>query len=144
MTAAASITRQAYLTGVRQTDADVSADMALTSASSGTGAYVSLVGRRVSNGNNYDLKVRYMPDRSVIAYLARNIGGTETILASATVPGLAVNTGDVLHAVRGERHQYDDAAGQGLADRYRGTAVVADDDDRREPPPCCKPRATSA
>ncbi|HYL52504.1 MAG TPA: PKD domain-containing protein, partial [Acidimicrobiia bacterium] len=95
---ALSASRAAYLTGVRQTDVDVSSDVALDRTASGGGAYVSIIGRRVSQGNDYRLKLRYQPDGSVIAYLARTVGGAETILANITVPGLHVNPGDVLRA----------------------------------------------
>jgi hypothetical protein len=55
-----------------------------------------MIGRRVSNGNDYRLKLRYQPGGSVIAYLARTVGATETILATATVTGLTVSPGDML------------------------------------------------
>ena len=54
------------------------------------------IGRRVSNNNDYRIKLRYVAGGSVVAYLTRTIGGTETILATATVPGLTVSPGDVL------------------------------------------------
>ena len=41
-------------------------DVALDRASTGGGAYVSLIGRRVSNGNDYRLKLRYMAGGSVV------------------------------------------------------------------------------
>jgi parallel beta-helix repeat protein len=88
----------AYLTRVRQSDFNVTTDLALQGTASGGGAYVSLIGRRVSDGNDYRLKVRYVPGGSVVAYLARTVGGTETVLASTKVAGLAVNPGDVLRA----------------------------------------------
>jgi parallel beta-helix repeat protein len=90
--------RAAYLTGVRQADLDVTTDVALERAASGGGAYVSLIGRRVSDGNDYRLKLRYMPGGSVVIYLVRTVGGTETVLADTTVPGLTVKPGDVLRA----------------------------------------------
>ncbi len=94
---AVSTSRAAFLTGVRQTAIDITSDVALDRTASGGGAYVSLIGRRVSNGNDYRLKLRYMPDGSVIAYLARTVGGTETVVANITVPGLHVNPGDIVH-----------------------------------------------
>jgi len=90
--------RAAYLTAVRHADVDLTVDVALHSAASGGGAYVSLIGRRVSDGNDYRLKLRYMPDRSVVTYLVRTMGGTETVLASTSVAGLAVQPGDVLRS----------------------------------------------
>ena len=59
--------------------------------------YVSVVGRRVSSGNDYRLKVRYQAGGSVAAYLVRTLGNTETVLlSSTTVPGLTVQPSDQL------------------------------------------------
>ena len=88
--------RSAYLTSVQQTDVDVKATVALDQASTGGGAYVSLIGRRVSNGNDYRLKLRYQAGGSVAAYLVRTVGGVETVVSSATLPGLTVSPGDQL------------------------------------------------
>ena len=55
-------------------------------AATGGGAYASLVARRVSNGNDYRARVRYAAGGSVIVYLSRTLTGTETALASVTVP----------------------------------------------------------
>ena len=93
---AATASRAAYLAGVRQTEIDMVSDLALDRTATGGGAYVSFIGRRVSNGNDYRLKVRYMPDGSIIAYLVRTLGRTETVLAHTTVPALSVNPGEVL------------------------------------------------
>ena len=71
-------------------------DVALDSASTGGGAYVSLVGRRVSNNNDYRLMLRYMPNGTVQASLTKTIGGTQTVLSTTTVAGLTVAPGDVL------------------------------------------------
>jgi hypothetical protein len=90
--------RAAYLTGVRQADIDLRTDVALQRTASGGGAYVSLIGRRVSDGNDYRLKLRYMPGGSVVVYLVRIVGGTDTVLADTTVAGLTVEPGDVLRA----------------------------------------------
>ncbi len=90
--------RAAYLTGVRQANIDVSTDVALQGTASGGGGYVSLIGRRVSDGNDYRLKLRYMPGGSLVVYLARTVGGTETVLADMNVAGLTVAPGDVLRA----------------------------------------------
>ena len=81
---------------MRQTDVDVKATVALDTAATGGGAYVSLIGRRVSNGNDYRLKLRYQAGGSVVAYLVRTVGGAETVLASVTLPGLNVSPGDQL------------------------------------------------
>jgi PKD repeat protein len=95
---ALSSDRAAYLTGPRQRDVDITADISLDRTATGGGAYVSVIGRRVSNGNDYRLKLRYVAGGSVAAFLTRTVGGAETVLASTTVPGLAVNPADVLQA----------------------------------------------
>ena len=81
-----------------QANVDLTADVALDTASNGGGAYVSLIGRRVSNNNDYRLKLRYVPGGSVVAYLTRTVGGTETVLATTTVSGLTVGAGQSLTA----------------------------------------------
>jgi PKD repeat protein len=86
----------AFLTGVRQRDMDITCDIGLDTPASGGGAYLSLIGRRVSSGNDYRLKVRYQAGGSVAVFLSRTVGGAETTIASATVPGLTVNPGDRL------------------------------------------------
>jgi PKD repeat protein len=88
--------RSAYLAGARQTDVDVKAVLSLDSASTGGGAYVSMIGRRVSTGNDYRLKLRYLAGGTVAAYLVRTEGNVETVLASTTVPGLTVSANDQL------------------------------------------------
>ena len=88
--------RGAYLQTPRQIDFDIKADVSLNTAASGGGAYVNIIGRRVSAGNDYRLKVRYQTGGVVVAYLARTVGNTETILANTTVTGLTANPGDVL------------------------------------------------
>ena len=90
--------RAAYLGGVRQSDVDLRIDTTLDTAATGGGAYVSLIGRRVSNGNDYHLKLLYKAGGSVIAYLGRNVGGVETILSTTTVTGLTVNPGDLVRS----------------------------------------------
>ncbi len=92
---AVAANRAAYL-AVQRADVDIRNELSLNLPSTGGGAYVSVIGRRVSNGNDYRLKLRYMPDKTVVAYLARTVGGVETILANTTVPGLSVNPNDVL------------------------------------------------
>jgi PKD repeat protein len=96
MTNAIGGTRAAYLTAVSRTEIDFLTDVSLDLASTGGGAYVSIIGRRVANGTDYRVKLRYMPNGTVIAYLARTVASTETILANITVPGLTLAAGDTL------------------------------------------------
>src|SRR5256885_732368 len=73
--------RAAYLTGVRKTDIAMTADVALDRIATGGGAYVSLIGRRVSNGNYYPVKLRYMPDGSGTAHPRRTVGANAALPA---------------------------------------------------------------
>jgi hypothetical protein len=98
ITAAAGATRTAYLSDVQAMDVDITTDIALEPAATGNGAYVSVIGRRVSNGNEYQLRVRYLAGGSVQVWLTHVVGGTQTVLASMTVPGLTVAPGDTLRA----------------------------------------------
>jgi PKD repeat protein len=88
--------RAAYLPTVRQTDVDTKVDLTLDQPASGGGAYVSVIGRRISAGNDYRVKVRYLAGGGITAYLFRTVGSVETVLSSATVPGLNVAPGDVI------------------------------------------------
>jgi hypothetical protein len=89
-------TRSGYLYGVDKTGVDILTDVTLDTAPSGGGAYVSVLGRRVSSGNSYSIKLRYLPGGSVAAYLIRSVGGADTVLAWRTVPGLSVAPGETL------------------------------------------------
>ena len=110
---AISANRAGYLQSVAQTDVDFTTEVSLDTASTGGGAYVSLIGRRVSNNNDYRLKLRYLAGGSVAAYLVNTVGGTETILASTTISGLTVAPGDVLQArFVAERFADHDASGR--------------------------------
>jgi PKD repeat protein len=89
-------TRAAYLNAVSRTDIDFLTDVSLDVASNGGGAYVSVIGRRIVNGTDYRVKLRYMSNGTVIVYLARTVASVETILSSITVPSLTVIPGDTL------------------------------------------------
>ncbi len=52
----------------------------------------------MSEGNDYRLKLRYMPDGSVVVYLVRTVGGTETVLGTTELTGPSVDPGDVLRS----------------------------------------------
>lgn len=74
----------AYLP-VSTTSADLTATVTLDRAPGGSGAYVSLTTRRVGAAE-YRTKVRVAGDGSVGLQHTRVVGGSETTLASATVP----------------------------------------------------------
>jgi parallel beta-helix repeat protein len=88
--------RSAYLPDVNQRDIDFLTDLTLDLKPSGGGAYVSLIGRRVASGTDYRLKLRYMPDGTIVAYLVRTVGGTEKIIAWKNVPGINVDPFDTV------------------------------------------------
>jgi hypothetical protein len=90
--------RAMYLNGVQQSNVDVTTELSLDRPATGGGAYVTMIGRRVSNGNDYRLKLRYLASGAVTAHLVRAVSGTETVLATANVAGLTVGPGDVLRA----------------------------------------------
>jgi hypothetical protein len=90
--------RSAYLPDVNQRDVDFLTDLTLDTKPSGSGAYVSLVARRTAPGTDYRVKVRFMPNGSVVLYLVRSVNGTETILHWNTVPGLTVEPGEAVRA----------------------------------------------
>ena len=130
---AVSTSRAAYLSAVRQTDIDLESDVALDQAASGGGVYVSFIGRRTSNGNDYLFKLRYQAGGSVVAYLVRVVGGTETVLSSMTVPGLTVSPGDQLRVrFQVERNDDDVAAREGVEIRHGRAGQLAADHDGRD------------
>ena len=90
--------RAGYLNSVQQRNIDFTTDVTIDRAATGGGAYVSVIGRRVSQGNDYRLIVRYLAGGSVQVLVARTVGGTQTVLANVTPAGLTVVPGDVLRA----------------------------------------------
>ena len=131
---AVATSRAAYLSDVRQTDIDLESDVALDQPATGGGVYVSFIGRRTSNGNDYLFKLRYQAGGSVVAYLVRVVGGTETVLSSMTVPGLTVSPGDQLpRPFPGERNDDDDAAREGVEIRHGRAFDLAPHRDGHDP-----------
>ena len=125
--------RAGYLNSVQQRNIDFTTDVTIDRAATGGGAYVSVIGRRVSQGNDYRLIVRYMAGGSVQVLVARTVGGTQTVLANVTPAGLTVVPGDVLRAAAGDqRHHADvhDRDGQGVARVEPGAGTVVVDGDR--------------
>lgn len=56
-------------------------------------AYLSFTGRRVGS-DDYRAKIRVGTDGALVLYLTRVVGGAETTLATAALPGLTVQGGD--------------------------------------------------
>jgi Concanavalin A-like lectin/glucanases superfamily/PKD domain len=96
ITGQAGSDRAGYLAGLRQRDVEIQTSLSLDRPATGGGAYVSVIGRRVSSGNDYRLMLRYQAGGSVTAYLVRMLGGVQTVLANTTVPGITVGAGDGL------------------------------------------------
>jgi large repetitive protein len=87
----------AYLGSVSSSSTTVSASFSLDKVANGGGAYVSLVGRRLSATADYRVKVVIGSGGAVTASLVAISGTTQTTLQSATVPGVTYAAGDVLH-----------------------------------------------
>ena len=89
----ADVQLQSYV-GPARADADVVTDVTLDKVPTGGALYISLIGRRVSSGNTYAVKMQVNPSGAVLLRLTRRIGGTETVLAGPlTVPGLTYTAG---------------------------------------------------
>ena len=89
--------RSAYLEGVSSSSSDVSVQVTLDKPATGGGTYVSVVGRRVSAAADYRVKLRYLPNGSVQAFLEHSAGGQSVLAASAPIPGLTVAAGEALN-----------------------------------------------
>ena len=91
--------RGAYLDGVSSSSTDVSVQVTLDKPATGGGTYVSLVGRRVTSPSvaDYRVKLRYLSDGSMQAFLVRFSGGETTLATTAPIPGLTVAAGETLN-----------------------------------------------
>ena len=128
--------RSAYLASVHQTDFDIKTDVALNTASTGGGAYASIIGRRVSNGNDYRLKLRWVAGGTATIYLTRTLGGVETILSTVNVPAAQLNDRPGRRApdpLPGPRQQPDHGQGEDLASQHPGARRLDEHRDRRHP-----------
>lgn len=85
---AVSANRAIYLNGAAALEQDIMVDFTLDRSANNGGAYVSLIGRRVSAGNDYRAKVRYLNTGEVQLYLIRSVSRSEETLAWANVPDL--------------------------------------------------------
>ncbi len=79
--------RAGFLEAVSQRDFEATADISLNTAPSGGGSYVSLIGRRASNNNDYRLRVRYQAGGTVAVYLVRVVNNADTIVTWTSLPG---------------------------------------------------------
>jgi PKD repeat protein len=69
-----------FLPSAPRTDADVLAAVALDKVPVGGPVYVTVAGRRISSGNEYNAKLVINADRSVTLRVSRLVGGAETAL----------------------------------------------------------------
>ncbi|MGV1080635.1 MAG: cell surface protein, partial [Candidatus Nanopelagicales bacterium] len=83
------------LRSVSESSADTTLNMTLNRPTVGS-TYVSVIGRRVDNTNDYRAKLRYYPNGDVNLQLAKTVGGTETVLKEVRVPNLVFQSGDVV------------------------------------------------
>jgi hypothetical protein len=90
-------TRQVFL-GANATDTDAKATVQLSAVPGGSGAYASIVSRRVAPSVEYRGTVRVLPNGSVSALIYRMNGSDPaTIIGSeVTVPGLSAAPGSTL------------------------------------------------
>ena len=88
-------TRTNILSGVSAADVNATLDVALDKIPDGSGAQFSYLVRRTSAGD-FHLKLRYPASGGVSVSLAKTVGTTETLIATANVPGGAIAAGQTL------------------------------------------------
>lgn len=98
LTAVAGRGPSAYLPSVSSTDTDLRVDVTTDRPATGSGIFVSVLGRRVPGAGDYRAKVHMLPSGGVGLSLSRAAGdGAETALvAETTVPALSYSPGSVL------------------------------------------------
>lgn len=96
VTMSANQSSTATLSNVSTTNAETTVAVTIDKASTGSGQYVSVIGRQVSAGNDYRAKARVASDGTVALWLIKTVDGTESVLGSVTVPGLTYNAGEKL------------------------------------------------
>jgi PKD repeat protein len=84
----------AYLASTSAQGVDIRTTIGYDKPATGGGVYTSVVARR-SGTSDYRLKVR-VTGTDATAYLARTVGGVETVLTSVPLPGVVVVAGDAL------------------------------------------------
>jgi hypothetical protein len=86
------------LAGVSSSATDLTAKVALDKVATGSGAYASLMGRRIAGAGDYRAKVRYTSNGAVSLSLQRtNSANAETAIAAETqVSGITMAAGQQL------------------------------------------------
>ena len=84
------------LSGAPSTDTDMRVKLGADKAATGGGIYLTAVPRQLADGSGYFADVRLLSTGAATLTLGRNVSGTETGLATASLPGLTVAPGDLL------------------------------------------------
>lgn len=87
----------ARLLDVSTDTADATISFSVDKVSTGSGLYFTLLGRRLENGDGYDVSVVLQPDSEVAIRLGKTLGGDDSTVDAMTVPGLLYAPGTVLH-----------------------------------------------
>ncbi len=95
LTVGAANNTGSYLAGISATDVDVRTTVSLSAMPTGGGALVYVTGRRVGT-DQYRGRLQVLSSGAVGVALTREVGGVETVLGTATVPGLTCTAGTPL------------------------------------------------
>ncbi len=93
---AAGNTRSAVLGGLSQSSVDAQVSASLDKAPTGAGTDLVLIGRRINATNDYRVQAKVAATGAVSLSIRRVVSGTNTALATVTVPGLTYTAGDQL------------------------------------------------
>lgn len=85
--ASAGLTSKLFLGSVSQTDVDMRTSIAVDKATTGSGPYVSVIGRRIDATNDYRTTVRFMSGGVVNVSLRKTVGGAETTFGAVNLAG---------------------------------------------------------
>lgn len=91
----AGVSRAAYLSGATTAGADLRVKVTADKVANGGGMFLGAIGRKVGS-DEYRAKLKINANGSANLYITRLVGGTESTLQTATVPGLAFAAGDQL------------------------------------------------
>ena len=86
----------AMLPSQSRTHTELTVQVATSTAPTGGGLYVSVIGRSPAVGTDYRAKLRLSASGAVQAHLVRMTSGTETVLGWVTVPAVSYTVGDKL------------------------------------------------
>ena len=87
----------AFLEDVVTSSADITYRLSPSAVATGSGLYLTCVGRRISAGNTYEITVALQPDGDIRLDLGKRLDGEEIDVDGMTIPGLGYGPGTVLH-----------------------------------------------